>query len=55
MVILNYLIAFIENYSIKKFFFHIVIYNKFLVPNNLTEDEEFLANDAVPTILEALR
>ena len=33
----------------------LVIYNRFLVPNNLTEDEEYLANDAIPMILEALR
>ena len=27
----------------------------YLVPNNLTEDEEFLTNDLVPFILNALR
>lgn len=32
-----------------------VLYNDFLVPNNLTEDEEFLANDLVPLLLNALR
>ncbi|XP_046631305.1 cholinesterase 1-like isoform X3 [Daphnia pulicaria] len=31
-----------------------ILYNGFLVPNNLTEDEEFLANDLVPTLLTAL-
>lgn len=32
-----------------------MIYNTYLLPNNLTENEEFLANEAVPAILEALR
>lgn len=36
-------------------FFDAVLYNAYLVPNNLTEDEEFLANDLVPTLLKALR
>ncbi|KAK4035777.1 hypothetical protein OUZ56_027860 [Daphnia magna] len=31
-----------------------VLYNRYLVPKNLTEDEEFLANDLVPTLLNAL-
>ncbi|XP_045023594.1 LOW QUALITY PROTEIN: acetylcholinesterase [Daphnia magna] len=31
-----------------------ILYNDFLVPNNLTEDEEFLANDLVPLLLNAL-
>jgi hypothetical protein len=31
------------------------MYNGFLVPNNLTEDEEFLTNELVPTLLSALR
>lgn len=31
------------------------MYNRYLVPKNLTEDEEFLANDLVPVLLNALR
>jgi len=31
-----------------------VLYNRYLVPKNLTEDEEFLTNDLVPTLLSAL-
>ena len=37
------------------FTFPLVLYNGFLVPNNLTEDEYFLANELVPLILKALR
>ncbi|XP_046631314.1 cholinesterase 1-like [Daphnia pulicaria] len=31
-----------------------LLYSSYLVPNNLTEDEEFLANDLVPFLLTAL-
>ncbi|EFX83387.1 hypothetical protein DAPPUDRAFT_240264 [Daphnia pulex] len=31
-----------------------ILYNEYLVPNNLTEDEEFLANECVPVLLNAL-
>nr|CAH0102948.1 unnamed protein product [Daphnia galeata] len=31
-----------------------VVYNDFLVPNNLTENESFLANELVPLILKSL-
>jgi hypothetical protein len=36
-------------------FYLTVLYNEYLVPNNLTEDEEFLANECVPVLLNALR
>ena len=42
-------------FSMALFLFHTVLYNRYLVPKNLTEDEEFLANDLVPTLLTALR